>query len=215
VPAEGRPTAGIVADEGVLLGYPPARPVTAPLAMEPGARLRSGTIVYAGSRIGKHLETGHHVVIREEARIGDDVSIWSNSVVDYGVVIGNRVKIHSNCYVAQFSRIDDDAFLAPGVVLANDLYPGHPASARSLQGPHIGAGAHIGANATVLPYVTIGAGALIGAGAVVTRNIPAGMVAYGIPAVPGRMVDDLDVERRLDIARSGFEVTPSPIGHAG
>jgi hypothetical protein len=40
-------------------------------------------------------------------------------------------------------------------------------------------------------------------------------VAYGIPAVPGRMVEDLDVERSLNIARTGFESNPSPIGHAG
>ncbi|MFN2589483.1 MAG: DapH/DapD/GlmU-related protein [Actinomycetota bacterium] len=210
----GRRNVGIQADDGVLLGYPQSRGVAAPLVLGPGARLRAGTIVYGGSAIGRRLETGHNVVIREETSIGDDVSIWANSVVDYGVVIGNRVKIHSNCYVAQFSQIDDDAFLAPGVVLANDLYPGQAASARAMQGPHIEAGAQIGANATILPYVTVGAGALVGAGAVVTRDVPSGTVAYGCPAVPAGLVANLEVERRLGVRHSQSR-PQSPVGHAG
>ena len=72
----------------------------------PARRLRSGTVLYAGSRIGERFQTGHHVVVREECEIGDDVSIWSNTVVDYGCRIGDRVKIHSNCYVAQFTEIE-------------------------------------------------------------------------------------------------------------
>jgi acetyltransferase-like isoleucine patch superfamily enzyme len=213
--AEVGTRSGIEADEGLYLDYPPGRPVSRPLIIEPGARLRSGTVVYSGSRIGKGFETGHHVVIREESTIGDDVSIWSNTVVDYGVFIGDRVKLHSNCYVAQFSRIDDDAFLAPGVVLANDLFPGQAASALAMQGPHIGAGAHIGAGVTILPYVTIGAGALIGAGAVVTKDIPAGAVAYGCPAIPMGLVRDLDVETRLRAARASFGEARSSLGSAG
>ena len=91
--------------------------------------------------------------------IGDDVSIWSNTVVDYGCRIGDRVKIHSNCYIAQYTEIGDDAFLAPGVTIANDLYPGQAATRRELMsGPSIGAGAQIGVNVTVLPYVRIGDG---------------------------------------------------------
>ena len=65
------------------------------------------------------------MIIREDCLIGDDVAIWSNTVVDYGCRIGDRVKIHSNCYVAQFTELEDDVFLAPGVTIANDLFPGN------------------------------------------------------------------------------------------
>lgn len=41
---------------------------------------------------------------------------------------------------------------------------------------------HIGSNAVILPNVRIGEGSVIGAGAVVTKNIPAGSIAVGIPA---------------------------------
>jgi len=185
-------------DPGVVIGYPAGRPVRRPLDLGPGARLRSGTIVYDGSRIGPDLETGHSVVIREDCEIGAQVSIWSNTVIDYGCRIGDRVKIHANCYVAQFTLLDDDVFLAPGVVIANDLYPGDERSAQLMTGPHIGAGAQIGVNVTILPFVRIGAGAMIGSGSVVTRNIPEGMVAYGNPAVPHRRVADLPpIEERV------------------
>jgi acetyltransferase-like isoleucine patch superfamily enzyme len=130
-------------------------------------------------------------VVREECALGDDVSIWANSVVDYGCRIGNRVKIHSNCYVAQYTEIEDDAFLAPGVTIANDLYPGRPGSRQVMSGPHIGAGARNGVNVTILPFVRIGAGALIGAGSVVTRDVPPGMVATGNPARVRHHVDEL------------------------
>ena len=178
-------------DPGVQIGYPTARAVDPELTVGDGAKLRSGTILYAGSRIGERFETGHNVVVREQCEIGDDVSVWSNTVIDYGCRIGDRVKIHANCYVAQYTTLEDDVFLAPGVTFANDLYPGDERSAAVMAGPYLEAGAQIGVNVTILPYVRIGAGAIVGAGAVVTRDVPAGFVAYGNPAVPHRKVADL------------------------
>lgn len=184
-------------DDGVILGYHPDAADGPALKLGSGARLRAGTIVYSGSSIGHRFRTGHHVVIREGSVIGDEVSIWSNSIIDYGCVIGDRVKIHANCYVAQFTEIDDDAFLAPGVCLANDLFPGSHASAAEMQGPSIGAGAQLGVNVTVVPYVSIGAGSIIGAGAVVTKDVPEGVLAYGNPAVAVTAISDIDVDARV------------------
>lgn len=155
---------GLRADADVQIGYEVARDVDRYLSIGADATLRSGTVIYVGSRIGDRFETGHHVVIREQCRVGDDVSVWSNTVVDYGCRLGSRVKIHSNCYVAQYTEIEDDAFLAPGVTIANDLYPGQAASARVMSGPRIGARAQLGVNVTVLPFVRIGHGCLVGAG---------------------------------------------------
>lgn len=186
------------ADHGVLVGYPASRAGAQPLVLGTGARLRSGTVLYDGSTIGRRLQTGHGVVIREGCEVGDDVSVWTNSVIDYGCRVGNRVKIHCNCYLAQFTELDDDVFLAPGVTIANDLYPGDRRSAELMAGPRIGPGAQIGVNVTILPFVRIGAGALIGAGSVVTRDIPAGVVAFGNPAVPRRAVAELPgIDRRV------------------
>jgi acetyltransferase-like isoleucine patch superfamily enzyme len=169
-------------DASAIVGYPSSRPVSKQLVLGAEPHIRSGSVVYVGSSIGARFETGHNVVIREDCRIGDDVSVWSNSVIDYGCLIGDRVKIHANCYIAQFTEIGDDAFLAPGVTIANDLYPGQAASAEVMCGPWIGPGAQIGVNVTILPFVRIGAGSLIGAGSVVARDIPDGCVAFGNPA---------------------------------
>ena len=81
--------------------------------------------------------------------------------------------------------IGDNVFVAPNVVLAT---AGHPLEA----GPRvagwefarpivIGDNAWLGAGVLVLPGVRIGAGAVIGAGSVVTRDVPAGVVAVGNP----------------------------------
>ena len=189
---------GLMADDGVIVGYEGQRPTTPTLHLGVDAVLRSGSVIYLGSRIGDRFATGHHVVVREDCEVGDDVSIWSNTVVDYGCRIGNRVKIHSNCYLAQYTDIGDDAFMAPGVTFANDLYPGQRASAEVMAGPSIGAGAQLGVNVTVLPYVIIGEGCLVGAGSVVTRDLPAGSVAFGNPArVRGRVEDLADISTRV------------------
>lgn len=211
------------ADDGAVIGYPPERGAAHVLQLGAGARLRSGTVLYAGSRIGARLQTGHHTIVREGCELGDDVSVWSGSVIDYGCVLGNGVKVHTNCYVAQYSHLEDGAFLAPGVVFSNDLYPGQAASAERLLGPWIGAGAQIGCNVTVLPFVTIGAGTVVGAGSVVTRDLPEGVIAFGSPARPVRPVGEVgDVAallgmhaRRLDAARRREQELGAELGRAG
>jgi len=177
-------------DPYVIIGQQPRRCLEdAKLKLGEGAQLGSGTVIYLGSKISPRLQTGHHVVIREQNSLGDDVSVWSNSVIDYGCQVGHRVKIHTNVYVAQFSALEDEVFLAPGVSFANDIHPGCPMSGPCMRGPTIKRGARLGVNVTVLPYVVIGEHALIGAGSVVAHDIPAWSVAYGSPA---RVVGTID-----------------------
>ena len=184
---------GATIDPTATVGEHPVRPIAdLTLRIGEGACIRSGSVIYAGSTIGTHFVTGHHVVIREENSIGDQVSIWGNSTVDYGSTIGNNVKIHTGVYVAQFTTIEDDVFLAPGVALANDPHPGCPRGPDCMRGPTIRRGAKIGVNATLLPFITIGEMALIGAGSVVTKDVPPRAVAYGNPARVVGTVDDLE-----------------------
>ncbi len=161
------------------------------LSIGDSPNIRSGSVIYLGSRIGKNLETGHNAVIREENSIGDGFSLWTNSIVDYGCKIGDNVKIHCNCYVAQFTTIEDDVFMAPGVTVANDLHPGSPDFRDCMKGPTIKKGAQIGCNVTLLPGVTIGEHSLIGAGSVVTKDIPAYSLAYGNPARVAKKITDM------------------------
>ena len=186
-------------DPRAVVGELPGRKIAdLTLSIGPHAIIRSFSVIYAGSRIGAHLETGHGAVIREENRIGDDFSIWNNSTVDYGCVIGSRVRVHTGVYIAQFTVIEDDVFLAPGVMIANDR---HPICRDCMRGPTIKRAARVGINATLLPEIVVGEAALVGAGAVVTRDVPARAVVVGNPA---RVVGSVD---QLTHSRSYLETT--------
>jgi acetyltransferase-like isoleucine patch superfamily enzyme len=144
------------------------------------AVLRSGTIIYCDVIIGDRFQTGHNVMIREKTRIGDNVSIGTGVVIEGNTQIGNHVNLQSMVYIPTNTTLEDRVFIGPNAVLTNDRYP--PSGIGGLVGPVIERDAAIGANATILPGVRIGEGALVAAAAVVTRDVPAHMLAVGAPA---------------------------------
>jgi acetyltransferase-like isoleucine patch superfamily enzyme len=75
-------------------------------------------------------------------------------------------------------------FLGAGVRTVNDreLIWRDPDREPELVPPSFERGARVGSGSVVLAGVTVGEEALVGAGSVVTRDIPAGSVAYGVPA---------------------------------
>jgi maltose O-acetyltransferase len=82
--------------------------------------------------------------------------------------------------------IGDDSQLGPGVQL---LTPNHPLGAgprrerwESAEPIAIGRNVWLGGAVVVCPGVTIGDDTVVGAGAVVTRDLPAGVLAVGNPA---------------------------------
>lgn len=168
----------------VIIGAPPRgrKPGDLETLIGMGAVIRSHTVIYAGNRIGKHFQTGHFVMIREENEIGDDVSIGTGSVVEHHVKIGDGVRIHSQAFIPEYSVLASGCWIGPNVVLTNAKYPNRPDTKHNLRGVKVGGGAVIGANATILPGIHIGDQAIIGAGAVVTRDVPAGAVVFGNPA---------------------------------
>ncbi len=83
-------------------------------------------------------------------------------------------------------NIGENAFIGPGTCLSCAGHPIYP-SERIVEGIStskpitIENDVWIGANCTVFGGVTIGAGTVIGGGSVVTKDIPAGVVAAGKP----------------------------------
>lgn len=153
-----------------------------------GLIVRSHTVVYRGVRAGRKLHLGHGVLVREDAELGDDVSIGSHSVVEHHVVLGDGVRLHTGCFVPEFSVLEAGAWLGPGVTVTNARYPNRADTKDHLTGVHLEAGATVGAAAVLLPGVRIGAGALVGAGAVVTADVEPGATVVGNPgrALPSR-----------------------------
>lgn len=122
----------------------------------------------------------------------DNVAIMPHIHFDYGInthFAGGRFSfVNFDTVFLDTSpiHIGEDAFIGPKCVLA---CPGHPMYPEQRQTEplttskpiNIGNGVWLGANVTVLGGANIGDGTVIAAGAVVTGNIPAGVVAGGVP----------------------------------
>ena len=179
---------GSVVQDWVLLGEGPAGIELDPVSIGAGAVIRSHTVIYHGNQIGDRFQTGHGVMIREANRIGDDVSIGTHSIVEHHVVLEDGVRLHSNCFIPEYTVIERDAWIGPSVTVTNAMYPKSPGAKADLRGPRILPRAKVGAGATLLPGITIGSDALIGAGAVVVHDVPDGAVVVGNPA---RVIGDV------------------------
>ncbi len=158
--------------------------------------IRSHTVIYAGNKIGSHFQTGHHVVIRESNQIGDHVSVGSLSCVEHHVLIESGVRLHSQCFVPEFSILKQNAWVGPKCTLTNARYPKSPNAKHNLVGPTLEESVKVGANCTILPGVRLGRNALIGAGSLVTKDVPANAISVGHPAKTiGKVQDIKDYEQ--------------------
>ena len=100
--------------------------------------------------------------------------------------IGKRVFINSCCHFQDQGGIfiGDGCLIGHCVVLATLNHDPEPSRRQNLRHKpiRIGNGVWIGANVTITAGVTIGDNAIIAAGAVVTKDVPADIIAGGAPA---------------------------------
>lgn len=151
-----------------------------PLTIGEHALIRSGSIIYAGSQISTHFQTGHQVTIREKSIIGSHVSIGTLSDIQGNCVIGNYVRMHSNVHIGQLSVVDDFVWIYPYVVLTNDPTP----PSDHFVGVHIQPFAIVATGAIIMPGLEIGRDSLVAAGAIVTKSVESYVVTAGNPAKP-------------------------------
>lgn len=134
--------------------------------------------------------TERDLILRElMGEVGDDVVVEPPFYCDYGtqIELGDGVFINMNCVFLDPAaiRVGARAFLGPGVQLLTATHPLD--AAERVAGPEsalpitIGERAWLGGGVIVCPGVTIGADTTIGAGSVVTRDVPAGVLAVGNP----------------------------------
>jgi maltose O-acetyltransferase len=119
-----------------------------------------------------------------------DVEIRPPFYVDYGsyITIGSGTFINFNFTALDVApiTIGSDVMMGPNVQLLTPTHPVDPtlrkAKWEAAQPITIGDNVWLGGGVTVLPGVTIGENTVVGAGAVVTRDLPANVVAVGNPA---------------------------------
>lgn len=119
---------------------------------------------------GKHVHFGSHVYVNFNLTLVDDTHIY----------------------------VGDYTMIGPNVVLATAGHPILPElreKAAQYNLPiHIGKNVWIGAGVIVLPGVIIGDNSVIGAGSIVTKDIPANVVAVGNPCYIVREINERDKE---------------------
>jgi bifunctional UDP-N-acetylglucosamine pyrophosphorylase/glucosamine-1-phosphate N-acetyltransferase len=180
--------------------------------VETGVRVAPDTVIYPNSyllgdtSIGDDCIIGPNTLLRnatvgprcrivastvEDAQLGADVTVGpyghlrSGARLDNGVHMGNFGEV-KNSYLGpgtkmgHFSYVGDatvgaHANIGAGTVTCN--FDG-----RRKHATLIGDQAFIGSGSMLVAHVEIGPGARIGAGAVVTHDVPANAVAYGVPA---------------------------------
>lgn len=117
---------------------------------------------------------------------GDPVRCDLNAHDGGRLEIGDRVFINFGCSISAHTqvRIGDGCLIGQYSIIMDCDY--HDPSDREGHGRtvpiKIGERVWIGARVTILKGVSVGAGAVIGAGSVVTRDIPPGVLAAGVPA---------------------------------
>jgi bifunctional UDP-N-acetylglucosamine pyrophosphorylase/glucosamine-1-phosphate N-acetyltransferase len=170
------------------------------VTLEPNVILRGRTSVGEGSTIGP----GTHIIdsvigkrtrvwasviesstVHDEATIGPFSHLRPGSLVGRGAEVGNFAELknaslgagskqHHMSYLGD-AEIGERANIGAGAVTAN--YDGTKKHRTT-----IGDGAFIGVDTMIVAPRDIGAGARTGAGAVITRDVPPGKLAVGVPA---------------------------------
>jgi UDP-2-acetamido-3-amino-2,3-dideoxy-glucuronate N-acetyltransferase len=194
---------GVVLQDGCVVGKPPALgPHTSsvggaelqPAVLGAGATVGAGAVVLAGAVIGGRAVVADKAHVRERTTIGAETVVGRAASVENDVQVGARVRMQTGAYVTAWSLVEDDVFIAPGVMLTNDPTAGRRPQGVELRGATLRRGCRVGARAVLLPGIEVGAEAFVGAGAVVTRDVAPGAVVVGVPARPVR---DVPAEEHL------------------
>jgi acetyltransferase-like isoleucine patch superfamily enzyme len=191
-----------IIEDFVILGKPPAKTKINKMKLIIGdfPIIRSGTIIYTGNIIGNNFQTGDNARIREKNRIGNSVSVGTGSIIERDCEIMDDVKIHSGCFIPEYTLIAKNAWIGPGVIMTNVLHPPCPAfkkyapvkGKKCCHGPIVEENAVVGAGAVILPGIIIGKNSLVGAGSVVTKDVPSNRLVAGNPAKVIKKIEEID-----------------------
>lgn len=128
--------------------------------------LRFATVVHPTASVTRSCVLGPGTIVSPAA------------VVRSHAVVGRHVLVGTTAVVGHHVQVGDHASIRVGACVAGSA--------------SIGERAVVGMGALVLEHRSVGADSVVGAGAVLTRDIPDGVVAYGVPARVVRERDERD-----------------------
>jgi len=134
-------------------------------------------------------------------------NVGKNVCIQQPIVLarGKLVTIGEGTYINSYLTLVDDykisigknCLFGPNVTISTTGHPVHPD--HRVDGMYsfpvtIGDNVWVGMGTNILPGVTIGENSVIGAGSVVTKDIPANVIAMGVPCRVVREINDRDKE---------------------
>jgi bifunctional UDP-N-acetylglucosamine pyrophosphorylase/glucosamine-1-phosphate N-acetyltransferase len=192
--------AGVTMDDPATAWIDAAVEIASDVVLEPNVILRGrtrigeGTVIGAGSQIfdsaiGRGCRVWASVI--EQSEIGDEAEVGPFSHLRPGASIGRGARLgnfaevknsrigagvqqHHMSYIGD-ADVGERTNVGAGTITAN--YDG-----RTKHRTTIGEGVFLGVDTMIVAPISIGDGAKTGAGAVVTRDVPPGKLAVGMPA---------------------------------
>jgi sugar O-acyltransferase (sialic acid O-acetyltransferase NeuD family) len=102
------------------------------------------------------------------ARLGPGTVVMAGAVINPGAITGAGAIVNTAASVDHDVEIGDFAHVAPNATMGG--------------ASRLGTLSQLGIGAVIIHGVSIGAHSIVGAGAVVVKDIPDGVVAFGVPA---------------------------------
>jgi acetyltransferase-like isoleucine patch superfamily enzyme len=191
--------AGVMLEQGAIVGRPQQvyersraarRPAGERTTLGDGCRIGSNTVIVAGARLGARVYLGDHVLVRELARIDDEVMLGRGSSIGHSTCIGARTRLFNDTLVGPGTVIEQDVLASPRVTFVSDTTMGRGDADAPLVGVTVRRASRIGTAAILMPPAELGPEAVVGAASVVRGDVPARTVVVGAPARVLRAVRD-------------------------
>lgn len=156
------------------------------------------------NQLSPNDRTGQQAILEELiGKMGKEAVFTPPFWCDYGynITVGDYFYANHNLVIQDGAKVTfgDNVFIGPNCCFTTAEHPTDPKQRKAgleiVKPVTVGSNVWIGAGSSVLAGVTVGDNTVIGAGSVVTKSIPANVVAVGVPCRVLREITEADKTR--------------------